>query len=48
MGCERFADRRYADNVGHPREDIGEDVGLSWNAVFMQLYVSAKRPTLSA
>jgi len=27
------------------REDVGEDVGVvSWNAVFMQLYVSAKRP----
>jgi len=27
MGCGHFADRRYADNVGH-REDVGEDVGV--------------------
>jgi len=43
----RFADRRYADNVGQVAR-MSARMSVSWNAVFMQLYVSAKRPTLSA
>jgi len=49
LGCGRFADRRYADNVIKTAfHDTAARMSVSWNAIFMQLYVSAKRPTLSA
>ena len=46
----RFADRRYADNVGRFADiaRMSARMSASWNAVFMQLYVSAKRQKLSA